>query len=311
MKTKSTFAASLLATSLMIGSSHAATIVENGGGTTGTAQAIDSALDGAGAFTHTITNGLGGDATLIQSGLITTVDAPGGYPGGVTPAQQQLSLTGTGGGSYVITTHDGSGGGAPDMAIDQFTDATFATLTAGAPPRDADRGRANMEETKYDAPGTINVGGGPNLFLEFHEVGGADFTPAITFGYDVLDITNATHRTDFFQFNNLLAASLFDVEVLTDQTTYGFFDSRLTFYDSSGAQISSIDSDAGVGAHEKVTGFTVPGDGILILEVNNSKAADGVIGTYELSVSGTAVPEPTTSALLGLLLGVGFLRRRR
>lgn len=116
---------------------------------------------------------MGGDAVLIQSGLITTID----NHGSPTPPQQQLSLTGTPGGSYVVTTHDGGGGGAPDLAIYQFTDATFTTLTAGAPNPDADRGRANMEETKYDAPGTIGAGLGPNLFLEFHEVGGTDHTP--------------------------------------------------------------------------------------------------------------------------------------
>lgn len=314
MNTKLT---TLLATGVLAGglifsgTVQAASIVEAGGGTTGSAQAIDAQMDGNGAFSHTITGGIGGDATLIQSGLITTVDAPGGYPGGITPAQQQLSLTGTSGGSYVITTHDGGGGGTVDMAIDQFTDGGFATLTAGAPPRDADRGRAAFEETKYDAPGTINSGAGPNLFLEFHEVGGADHTPAITFGYDVLDITAATHRTDFFQFNNLLGGSTLDVAVLTDETTYGFFDSRLTFYDSTGAAIGNFDSDAGIGGHEAITGFAVPVDGILVVEVNNSKATDGVVGTYELSVSGTAIPEPATLGMVALFGGgLLFVRRR-
>lgn len=127
----------------------------------------------------------------------------------------------------------------------------------------------------------------------------------------MLDISAATHCTDFFSFTNLLASSLFNIEVLTDEETYGFFDSRLTFYNSSGTQIGDSDGDAGVGAHEAITGFVVPGDGILIVEVNNSKSADGVVGTYRLAVSGTAVPEPSTAALLGLLFGFGCWARRR
>ncbi|MGB1260295.1 MAG: PEP-CTERM sorting domain-containing protein, partial [Akkermansiaceae bacterium] len=228
------------------------------------------------------------------------------YPGGVTPAGQQVTHTGTPSGSFVVTT-GAAGSGYPDMDVRQFSDNTFATQIGG---HDNDRGASNSEETPYGSPLTATVDLTNNINLEFHEVGGADFTPSITFGYEVFDISSATHRTDFFSFNSLASGTTFSAEVLTDQATFGFFDSRLTFYNSAGTQISTHDSDAGTGAHELVTGVVVPGDGILIVEVNNSKSTNGIVGTYNLAVSGTAVPEPTSSALLGLG-GLALILRRR
>ena len=283
---------------------EAATIAEAGGGTTGTAQVIDAGQDGQGAFAHTITGGIGGDATLIASGLVTTEDLPGGLPH-VDLSGQQTSLTATPGASYVYTTHFDSP--YPDPAATQYTDATFTTAIGGQ--IDNDRGAGGLEEIPYGSPLTANANAGDNIHLEWHEVAGADHTPSITFGYDVLDITNATHRTDFFQFENMLAGSTFDAAVVTDETTYGFFDSRLTFYNSAGSEISSHDGDAGYGAHETITGIVVPGDGVLIVEVNNSKSGDGIVGTYELEVSGT-VPEPSSLMLLGLG-GLALVGRRR
>ena len=281
----------------------AADIPEAGGGSTGTAQVIDAAQDGPGAFTHTITDGIGGDSVLIGVGVITTV-ANHGTP---TPAQQQVAHQATPNGSIVITTGD-AGFGYPDMNVEQYDDNTYTNQIDG---HDNDRGAANSEETPYDAPLTAGPGPGDNVFLEFHEVAGVDHDPSITFGYELYDITNATHRTDFFRLDNLVGGSTVDVEVLTDQATFGFFDSRLTFYDGSGAQISTHDGDAGVGVHELVTGIVVPGDGSLIIEVNNSKSTNGIIGAYDMTISGTAIPEPSTLALLGLAsIGLALRGRR-
>ena len=267
-----------------VATADAAVIAEAGGGTTGTAQIIDASQDGVGAFSHTITGGIGGDATLIGSGLVTTEDLGAGGLPHTDLSGQQTSLTATPGASYVYTTHFDSP--YPDPAATQYTDATFTTAIGGQ--IDNDRGAGGLEEIPYGSPLTANANAGDNIHLEWHEVAGADHTPSITFGYDVLDITNATHRTDFFRFENLGGSSTFDAAVVTDETTYGFFDSRLTFYDSTGAQISTHDGDAGYGAHETITGIVVPVDGVLIVEVNNSKAGDGIVGTYELVTSGLA-----------------------
>ncbi len=283
--------------------------VEGGGGDFASAQIIN--------FTGntTLTGGILGDATLIESGIVTTVINTDGNGARVT------TTGGTSGNQFTLSTSVGNAG---DTAVDPSA-LLFATNayadSSGSPGQDDDDGAGAFEEYQSDEGALVNGAGEINI--QYDEVAGADGDISIVFGYDILDISARTHNSDFFRIENLLAGSTFDVATLadiddSDGDVFGFFDSRLRVFDSAQTELLNLDGDAGYGFLEdtlaSAASITTPGDGILFIEVSHS--GDPSIragGTYNLRLSGvSAVPEPGSLAVLGLAgLGLAFIRRRK
>ncbi len=265
----------------------ATTIAEAGGSSIATAQVIHMPSLGNDTV---VTGGVGGDATLIGSGLVTTT-------GG---ARQHVSLVGgTPNGQFVLTSASAVGTNQ-DGTGRQYSDNTFTTEVFF----DDDDGPGNYPEFR---PGEVTINADGSVHLEFGEFGDDG---EITYGYDVIDVTQQTRINDFFRVNGLLAGSDLTSEILSDSVSYGFTDARLIMYDSLGVELFNADADNSAGGNSflEVGTVTVPADGTVIVEVTQSGSHP--VGTYHLAVSGTLVPEPN-SLILFSLGGLALAWRRR
>jgi len=272
----------------VVPAADAATITEAGGGSIATAQLIHTPTFNDPTL---VRGGVGGDATHIGSGLVTTT-------GG---ARQQVSLVGgTPGGQFALTSASAVGINQ-DGTGRQYSDATFTTEVFF----DDDDGPGNYPEFR---PGEVTINADGTVHLEFGDFGDND---EITYGYDVIDVTNQTRTNDFFRVEGLQPATAVSAEVLSDAMNHGFTDVALTIFNSAGvALFGPDDSDNSLGGNSflQVGSTTVPADGVVIIELTQSGSHP--IGTYELLVSGRAVPEPSSIALISLA-AVALLRRRR
>jgi len=256
---------------------NATTINEAGGGSLGVAQLIHTPTFGNPTL---VVDGIGGDATLIGSGLITTT-------GG---ARQQVSLVGgTPNGQYVLTSASAVGTNQ-DGTGRQYSDNTFTTEVFF----DDDDGPGNYPEFR---PGEVNINADGTVHLEFGEFGD---DAEITYGFDVIDVTAQTRINDFFRVDGLLPGSSLTSEILSNSSTYGFTDARLIMYDSAGTELFNADADNSPGGNSflEVGSVVTPVDGTVIIEVTQSGSHP--VGTYQLLVSGSNIPEPSSLILLGL-----------
>lgn len=265
----------------------AATITEAGGGSIATAQLIHTPTSSDPTL---VRGGVGGDATHIGSGLITTTAG----------ARQRVSLVGgTPNGQYALTSASAVGTNQ-DGTGRQYSDASFTTEVFF----DDDDGPGNYPEFR---PGEVSINADGTVHLEFGEFGDDE---EITYGYDVIDVTQQSRTNDFFRVEGLQAASDLTAEVLSDSVNHGFTDVALTIFDSAGTAIfgpSDSDNSPGTNSFLQIGTATVPLDGTVIIEL--SQSGSHPIGTYELLVSGTSVPEPSSVILLAL--GVIAIGRRR
>ena len=267
--------------------SNAAIVTENGGDSLATAQVLPTDV---GVFTTTVAYGVFGDAVRLGSGIVTTT-------GG---ARQQISLAGgTPGGLFILASTPATGV-KQDGTGYQYSDNTFTTEIFF----DDDDGPGNYPEFRN---GEVNINADGTIHFELGEYGD---NGEITYGYDVLDVTNATRINDFFRFDGLVAGSSLAAEIMSDGLTYGFSDAALKLYDSTGTQLAGGDGDTSTGPNPYLEAYstTVPLDGIVLIEITQSGRHPG--GTYQLAVDGESVPEPATMVLLALG-GLGILRRKK
>ena len=280
---------------LATSTARAVLIPEAGGAGIGSAQVIVSSGN------DTIIGGVSGDATLIGSGIVSVTSAANGVAGRV-----KVSLAGgTPLGRFTLSTTSNNGNSAGDGFARQYTDATFTVTSL----TDDDDGPGLYPEFRTTDNATINGDG--SIHIEFAEFGDND---DLEYGYDVLDVTQATRNTDFFRVIGLLPGSTLTAELLSDGASYGFFDGRIRMFDSGGGSLADVDADNSPGPNHwfETVSVNVPGNGIVIVEAAHSGNAARAGGTYNLQLVGRVIPEPSTMILagLGLIGGLALLRRQ-
>lgn len=278
------------------GGVNAAVIAEAGGASNVDAQVIVASGN------DTVTGGVTGDAIHIASGVVTTVINTDGNGARVT------TTGAVAGNTFTLSTSTSTGTVVDPLAL-LFTDNTFTDST-GAPGADRDNGPAAYEE--FTAADAVTVNAAGEINIQYNEAPGVDGDESITFGYDLLDVTNATRGDDWFQVTGLQAGSTLTATLVSDGATFGFFDGRIRLFDSGGVELANVDSDTGlVNNFFETASAAAGGDGVVFIQVTHSGdplARAG--GTYNLQIDSTPVPEPGSLALLGLG-GLLIARRRR
>jgi hypothetical protein len=125
--------------------------------------------------------------------------------------------------------------------------------------------------------------------------GGANVLPVDT--TEVIGQINPSGDTDFFEFSGLTAGGAYSLTgIYTNIAQYGIFDSSdnpLNALTDNPASLSGV----------------IPGDGILVVEVQSNEQVAG----YDLTLDpSSGAPEPASMAGAGLgLAGAWLLRRKR
>lgn len=141
-------------------------------------------------------------------------------------------------------------------------------------------------------------GGGVNSMVGWSSVGGGDTPATITVDlgglFNVTDIDLTTYAFSPF---NLGAPDDVTISYSADNVTYG-------------TGTLHILTDGGNGPVAHSTGSTGSGVRYIRLAFDGDETAGDKWGLTELSIEGTAVPEPSSAALLGLG-GLALILRRR